>query len=106
MATLTETEALAICIAPEMEAGQKSFGADNAERACNRMFALVTEGKLDSATGSRVNARIGNHSALRQWAVKQGFLPASDAPEDALAKAVKQIHARGSKTLEKMTGNK
>jgi hypothetical protein len=94
MATLTETDALAACLAPELMAGTKTFGADQAERANKRLFNMAIKGEVDPDTGARVGARIGNHSAMRQWAVKQGFLPASDAPEDALAKAVKAIHAK------------
>lgn len=99
---LTETDALAVCIAPEIEKGTKTFGAENAEKACNRLVDLFTRKQIDQATFARVNARIGNHSAMRQWAVKQGFIPASDAPEDALAKAVKLVHANGDKALADM----
>lgn len=98
---LTETDALAVCIAPVLD-GTKSFGAPDAEKACLRLAELFGNKQVDAATFARVNSRIGNHSALRQWAIKQGFIPASNVPADALARAVKQIHAGGDATLKKM----
>jgi hypothetical protein len=99
---LTETDALAICLAPELEGKPESFGAPNAEKACNRLAELFQNKQVDGATFARVNSRIGNHSALRQWAVKQGFITPPDNAEDALAKAVKRLHANGDKALAEM----
>lgn len=99
---LTETEALAICLARELD-GAKSLGADQCERATLKATELFIAKNIDAATLGRVNARLGNHSALRQWAIRQGLLPASDAPEDALAKAVRAVIAKGDKALAEMT---
>ena len=102
---LTETDALAMCLAPVLD-GAKTFGSNDAEKACMTLAGLFESKQVDMATFARVNARIGNHSALRQWAVKQGFLPASDAPEDALAKAVKKVLAARDAKLEQMANVK
>lgn len=98
---MTETDALAKCLAPVLD-GAKSFGANDAEKACLTLAQLFESKQIDTATFARVNARIGNHSAMRQWAIKQGFLPASDAPEDALAKAVKAELSKRDTALEEM----
>lgn len=98
---LTETEALALCIAKSLSKHQ-AFNADVAKEACDNLAKLFKGDRIDMDTFSRINARIGNHSAMRQWAVKQGIIPASDVAEDALAKAVKALIAKSDKELEEM----
>jgi len=88
---LTETEAAAKCIARPIE-NASTWGAEQAKQASEILTGLFTTKQIDAATFGRVNARIGNHSALRQWAVKQGLL-SSEVAEDALCKEVKRILA-------------
>jgi hypothetical protein len=98
---MTETDALAAALAPVLD-GATSFTADSAEKACNTATDLLTEGKIDKATFGRVISRIGNHSAVRQWAVKMGLIPASDSKPDALCLAIQAIHAKSDKALEEI----
>lgn len=100
-AIMTETDALALCIARPMTSA-KAFNADVAKQACDNLAKLFKADRIDTDTFSRINARIGNHSAMRQWAVKQGIIPAADIAEDALARAVKALVAKSDKELEEM----
>ncbi len=88
---LTETEATAKCIAKPID-GASTWGAEQAKQASDILTGLFTTKQIDAATFGRINARIGNHSALRQWAVKQGLLT-SAVEEDALCKEVKRLLA-------------
>ena len=88
---LTETEATALCIAKPLD-GASTWGAEQAKLASDILTGLFMAKQIDAATFGRINARIGNHSALRQWAVKQGLLT-SEVAEDALCKEVKRILA-------------
>ena len=102
MATLmTETDALALCLAPELNGDYKTFAKDNYERAAKRLAKLFKDDRIDDDTFARCGSRMGNISATRQWAVKQGLLPASDEPEDALAKAVKAELGKGVAQITK-----
>jgi len=82
---LTETDALAKCLARALKDEPKGFGATEAKAATTCATELLQAGKVDAETFTRVIARLGNHSALRQWATSHGFL-AKEA--DALANAV------------------
>jgi len=98
---LTETECLALCIASPLD-GAETFGANEAEEACGILASLFQAKRVDAKTFARVNARIGNHSALRQWAIKMGLLTAKEIAEDALCKEVKRLHALDKEALTKM----
>lgn len=98
MANLTETEAMGKCIAAALHDEPNSFGAEQAKKATGMATTLFQKGHLDSDTFGRVIGRLGNHSALRQWAVAQGFLGKA---EDALAIAVKKELKVIDEALEK-----
>ena len=87
MMTDTEVKGAALALAIK---DQETYGKNQAEVAALRVFKLVKEGKCDDATASRALAFLGNHSAVRQWATKQGFFVA-ETTEDALAKEVKKV---------------
>ena len=93
---LTETEVMAAALVEALEEGE--INAKQAEKACSVATSMLQSQQCDAATFGRVIARIGNHSALRQWAVKQGFR-AKDADRDALAKAVDALLERRKKNL-------
>ena len=97
---LTETEALALCLVRNLDS--ESFGAKEAEAACATLAMQFEQKRIDSQTFARVNARIGNHSALRQWAIKMGFITAKDAARDALAKEIDRLKALDSAELDSM----
>lgn len=90
MMTDTEVKAEALAVAIK---DQETFGKDQCGVAMARISRLVKDGQCDDATADRVRAWLGNHSAVRQWATKQGFFVANVA-EDALAKAVKAVISR------------
>lgn len=90
MMTDTEVKAEALAVAIK---DQETFGKDQCGIAMARVSRLVKDGKCDDATADRVRADLGNHSAIRQWATKQGFFVAKTT-EDALSKAVKAVIAR------------
>ena len=77
-----------------------TFGKDQAEMALRRVSAIAKASQCDDDTADRVRARLGNHSAIRQWAVKQGFLPAPKVEDDALTKATNAVVERINKALE------
>jgi hypothetical protein len=97
---LTDTEVMAEALGVVLASEPKTFGKEQAELALRRVSAMVKAKQCDDDTADRVRAELGNHSAIRQWAVKQGFLPAATAGEDARAKAVKIVIARIDKALE------
>ena len=82
---------MAKCIAKPIE-NASTWGAEQAKQASDILMSLFMTKQIDAATVGRINARIGNHSALRQWAVKQGLLT-SAVEEDPLCKEVKRILA-------------
>ena len=84
---LTDTEVKAKALACAIK-DQETFGKDQCNVAMMRVSKLVREKQCDDNTADRVRAWLGNHSAVRQWATKQGFFVAN-VVEDALCKAVK-----------------
>jgi hypothetical protein len=89
---LTDTEVKAEALAVAIK-DQETFGKDQCEIAFKRVSRLVKDKECDDDTADRARAWLGNHSAVRQWATKQGFFVANVA-EDALAKEVKKVIAR------------
>jgi len=104
---LTETEALAQCLGRVFRKEPTTFGADEAKLACGVLTDLFKADKVDADTFGRVNARIGNHSAMRQWAVKHSFIPSADAKDDALTvqtrKVMSELDAQEDARLEDAT---
>ena len=96
---MTETDILAACLGEALADSPSSFGADQAKKATATAVTLMQVGKCDADTFTRVIARLGNHSALRQWAIAQGLL--RQAP-DALAVAVKAYLAKKDETLNEI----
>lgn len=84
----------------------EAFGKDEAEKAMAELFRLQAAGDVAAADAARVGARLGNHSAMRQWGVKQGFIKAKDADEDALARALKKAVEAADAELEEMAAKK
>lgn len=85
MTQLTETEVLAMALAAALKNKPSSFGASEAKLAIDTATKLFPN-KCDAETFGRVITRLGNHSALRQWAIAHGFIV---APDDALTVAVR-----------------
>lgn len=96
---MTETDVLAACLGEALADSPSSFGADQAKKATATAVTLMQVGKCDADTFTRVIARLGNHSALRQWAIAQGLL--KQAP-DALAVAVKAYLDKKDKALDEI----
>lgn len=96
---MTETEVLGACLSEALADSPSSFGADQAKKATSTAVSLMQIGKCDADTFTRVITRLGNHSALRQWAIAQGFLR---QPADALAVAVKAYIDKKDKALEEI----
>lgn len=71
---MTEVEALGECLGLVLKDGPSTFGKEHAEKAVNKATQLLGAGVIDAATFGRVVARLGNHSALRQWATMHGFI--------------------------------
>lgn len=90
---MTDTEVKAEALAAVFYKDQDTFGKDQCQVAMARISRLVKDSQCDDATADRVRAELGNHSAVRQWAVKQGFLT-SKVEEDALCRAVKVAIAK------------
>jgi hypothetical protein len=97
---LTETDALAKCLARALANEPKSFGSEQAKLATGVATTLLAAGSLDTETFGRVIARLGNHSALRQWAVQHGFI---GKEADALAIKVSEEIAAEKERLAEMT---
>lgn len=84
--TLTETDALAQCYAASFPCS--AWGKDQATTANKHAAGLFTAGKIDADTFARVGARLGNHSASRQYLEKHGLL---SVDQDALSQAIKKL---------------
>ena len=96
---LTICEAKALCLVKNLLGSQ--FGADQAKAANTTLIALLRQNRVDDSTFAEVGAFLGNHSAIRQWAVKQGLLKVEVA-EDALAKEVRRLQALDAAELDAM----
>lgn len=96
---MTETDIMAACMGEALSNSPTSFGAEQAKTATATAVSLMQTGKCDADTFTRVIARLGNHSALRQWCVQQGFLK---TPPDALAIAVKMYMAKRDESLSEI----
>lgn len=101
--SMTDTELMGEALASALYSEPSTFGAEQAKVAYATVSSLVKAGKASDETADRVRAELGNHSAVRQWAIKQGFLPSATASEDARAKAVKAVFARMDAALEATT---
>lgn len=86
---LTETEVLGMSLAAALKNKPSSFGATEAKTAIDTATKFFPN-RVDAETFGRVITRLGNHSALRQWAIAHGFIV---APDDALTVAVREIIA-------------
>lgn len=104
MQQLTETEALAKCLARPLFKSTEKFGADQAKEAVGIATSLLKADAMDAETFGRVISRLGNHSAIRQWAVAHGFIT---TPDDALATAMRaemeKVEVSERAEMEKLT---
>jgi len=97
---LTETEALAKCLAQALHNNPPSFGAEQGRIASEAAATLFSSGQLDAPTFGRVSMRLGNHSANLQWAVKHGFIIAQpDALSNAVSEEIAAIKEREASIL-------
>lgn len=105
---MTETEVMAACLARALKNNPKSFGAEQGKQATDVATKLLQAGKVGADDFGRVIARLGNHSALRQWAVQHGFLEqADDALTIAVRAEITRLDAAEEEELQRMTqGNK
>lgn len=85
---LTETDLKARALATALKNKPTSFGTNEAKTAVDVATKLFASGMADGETFGRVVAALGNHSALRQWAIAHGFIV---APDDALTVAVREM---------------
>lgn len=82
---MTEVEIKAHCLIKTMgETGK--YGKAEGEKACALCIDLAMEGKADKADVSRASGWLGNHSAVRQWGEKFGYVTKSEAGKDATAR--------------------
>ena len=88
---MTETEVMGRCLGKALASQPKGFGSSEAKAATDVATSLFKADKCDGDTFGRVIARLGNHSALRQWAIQHGFITVEN---DALANAVSEEIAR------------
>ena len=104
---MTETEAMASCLGRALQSNPNSFGVEQAKQATNVATSLLQAGKFDAETFGRVISRLGNHSALRQWAVQHGFLEqADDALTIAVRNEITRLDALADAELEKVNAKK
>ena len=97
---MTETEVVGLALATALKNKPSSFGASEAKIAIDAITPLFPK-EIDPATFGTAMARLGNHSALRQWAIAHGFIV---APDDALTievrKQIAEILAAEASELE------
>jgi hypothetical protein len=97
---MTETDAMALCLASPLMDGR--FGKEQAERAANYLAQLFQQGRISAETFARITARIGNHSAVRQWSEKTGLIHRA-LEDDALSKAVRAFQSKLAQATAKAT---
>ncbi len=83
---MTTTEVLAFALGRVFARQTQSFGAEQHKAALAHVSALRKAGKCRDEEADEAQVRLGNQSAIRQWAVKHGIITQDD---DALATAVK-----------------
>lgn len=87
---MTELEVKAHILGQTMlESGK--YGKDEGTKACSLCIKLAVAGKASEEDVSRASGWLGNHSAVRQWGEKMGFVKKTDAERDALARALDKI---------------
>jgi hypothetical protein len=93
-------EALAKCILPMVK--NQRFGTNQAKEACDIASNLFVIGEIDGELCAKLLAKIGNHSTMRQWGIKHGYIPEKNAarlrntrwPEDDLSVALNAAVAK------------
>lgn len=88
---MTETEAMAKALGAALKSQPNGFGANEAKAALTVISTLSRANKVSDDDADRCRVRLGNHSAIRQWAIAHGFIK---APTDALENAVSEEIAR------------
>lgn len=83
---MTTLEVKAKALAQAMYRNTQAFGAEQAKTALAAVSALAKGGKCRDEEADEARTFLGNHSAVRQWAVKHGIITVDD---DALATATK-----------------
>lgn len=98
---MTETEALAACLAVVLAGKPATFGKEHAEKAVSHATKLLGAQRIDAGTFSRVVARLGNHSQVRQWATAHGFIAVqADALETAVSEAIAKVQEQEAEALK------
>lgn len=93
-------EALATCLLPMVD--DERFGVAQANEARKIAKRLCLAGAINYDIFANVVTKLGNHSAMRQWGIKHGFIPEKRAarlsstrwPEDDLSVALKAAIAK------------
>lgn len=101
---MTDTDVKAACLAQVFKSRSvKGFGASEAKVANDMLVKLFQAGRADAATFSTVAAYLGNHSAIRQWAIAHGFINSdADALTVALEAMIDKISKAEGKALEEI----
>lgn len=100
---MTETDVKAAALAQVLKSQPKGFGASEAKVAIDTATKLFMAQKCDADTFARVMAFLGNHSAIRQWAIAHGFINAEpDALSHALTEAMDAIAQAEKKALDEI----
>lgn len=89
---LSEPEAIALALNISMVADGK-FGKDQAAKALGKVRELFKAGRIEDSTFDNSIAWLGNHSAVRQWGEKMGFVKAAAADRDAKARTLDSLIA-------------
>lgn len=101
---LTETEVMGKALAVALLKDSTTFGVDSAKLAMAVVSKLAKDNQATDEACDGARARLGNHSAIRQWAVKHGLIAEKAVSKDALCNAVetamKEIQEQADESLE------
>lgn len=101
---MTDTDVKAACLAQVFKSRNvKGFGATEAKQANDTLVKLFQAQRMDAETFGRVAAYLGNHSAIRQWAIAHGFINSEpDALTNALEAMIEKVAKAEGKALEEI----
>ena len=101
---MTDTDVKAACLAQVFKSrSAKGFGAGEAKVANDTLVKLFQAGRMDAETFSRCASYLGNHSAIRQWAIAHGFINSDpDALTTALEAMIEKVSKAEGKALEEI----
>ena len=101
---MTDTDIKAACLACVFKNREiKGFGATEAKVANEMLVKLFQAGKASAATFGTVAAYLGNHSAIRQWAIAHGFINnEADALTIATEAMIEKLSKAEGKALDEI----